>query len=40
VQTEEAERLGLFRASFTCEDGELFWGNDRFDEALRWATKL
>ena len=40
AQTEEAERLGLFGApSFTCEDGELFWGNDRLEQALRWATK-
>jgi 2-hydroxychromene-2-carboxylate isomerase len=41
AQTEEAERLGIFGApSFTCADGELFWGNDRLEQALRWATKL
>jgi 2-hydroxychromene-2-carboxylate isomerase len=37
-ETEEAERLGLFGApSFTTADGELFWGNDRLEQALRWA---
>jgi 2-hydroxychromene-2-carboxylate isomerase len=38
TETEEAERLGLFGApSFTTTDGELFWGNDRLEQALRWA---
>jgi len=38
VQTEEAQRLGVFGApTFTTADGELFWGNDRLDAALRWA---
>jgi 2-hydroxychromene-2-carboxylate isomerase len=38
AQTEEAERLGIFGApSFTTADGELFWGNDRLEQALRWA---
>jgi 2-hydroxychromene-2-carboxylate isomerase len=37
-QTEEAQRLGIFGApSFTTEDGELFWGNDRLERALAWA---
>jgi 2-hydroxychromene-2-carboxylate isomerase len=40
-ETEEAQRLGLFGApSFTCADGELFWGNDRLEPALRWARRL
>ena len=39
AQTEEAQGLGLFGApSFTTEDGELFWGNDRLEAALRWAS--
>jgi 2-hydroxychromene-2-carboxylate isomerase len=39
-ETEEAERLGIFGApSFTTADGELFWGNDRLEQALRWARK-
>ena len=38
TQTEQAQRLGLFGApSFTTADGELFWGNDRLEPALRWA---
>jgi 2-hydroxychromene-2-carboxylate isomerase len=37
-QTEEAERRGLFGApSFVTADGEIFWGNDRLERALRWA---
>jgi 2-hydroxychromene-2-carboxylate isomerase len=40
-ETEEAQRLGLFGApSFVCADGELFWGNDRLESALRWARRL
>jgi 2-hydroxychromene-2-carboxylate isomerase len=40
-ETEEAQRRGLFGApSFVCADGELFWGNDRLEQALRWATNL
>ena len=38
AQTEEAQRLGVFGApTFTTADGELFWGNDRLQPALRWA---
>ena len=37
-QTEEARRLAVFGApSFTTSDGELFWGNDRLEQALHWA---
>ena len=40
VQTEEAQRLGLFGApSFSTADGELFWGNDRLEQALAWAKR-
>jgi len=39
-QTEEAQRLGIFGApSFMTADGELFWGNDRLERALRWARQ-
>ncbi|OKL44909.1 2-hydroxychromene-2-carboxylate isomerase [Pseudovibrio exalbescens] len=35
AEVAEAERLGIFGApSFVTEHGELFWGNDRLDEAL------
>lgn len=38
--TEQAQALGLFGApSFLTEDGELFWGNDRLEQALDWAKK-
>jgi 2-hydroxychromene-2-carboxylate isomerase len=40
AQTDEAQRLGLFGApSFTTADGELFWGNDRLEAALRWTKR-
>ena len=40
AQTEEAQQRGLFGApSFTTADGELFWGNDRLEAALRWASR-
>ena len=38
-QTEEATARGLFGApSFTVGD-ELFWGNDRLEDAIAWAAK-
>jgi 2-hydroxychromene-2-carboxylate isomerase len=38
--TEDAQRLGIFGApSFISEDGELFWGNDRLEQALAWAKR-
>ncbi len=39
AQTEEAAHRGIFGApSFVAEDGELFWGHDRIEEALIWAA--
>ena len=39
AETEEAQQLGIFGApSFVCADRELFWGNDRLEQALRWAN--
>ncbi|MEZ5938821.1 MAG: 2-hydroxychromene-2-carboxylate isomerase [Hyphomonadaceae bacterium] len=36
-ETETAADLGLFGApSFVCPDGEVFWGNDRLEDALDW----
>jgi 2-hydroxychromene-2-carboxylate isomerase len=37
AQTEEAIRLGLFGAPSFVVDGELFWGNDRLEQAIEWA---
>jgi 2-hydroxychromene-2-carboxylate isomerase len=40
AQVEEAQQLGIFGApSFTTADGELFWGNDRLEQALLWAKR-
>jgi len=39
-ETAEAQRLGIFGApSFVTASGELFWGNDRLEQALRWAER-
>ena len=36
-ETDEAGRLGIFGAPMlVTSDGELFWGNDRLEEALDW----
>lgn len=36
---EEAKSRGLFGSpTFIAEDGELFWGNDRLEQALDWAV--
>ncbi|HEX4411768.1 MAG TPA: 2-hydroxychromene-2-carboxylate isomerase [Xanthobacteraceae bacterium] len=41
TQTEDAARYNIFGApSFTTSDGELFWGNDRLEQALAWARRL
>ena len=38
AQTEEARSRGVFGApTFFAEDGEMFWGNDRLEQALAWA---
>jgi 2-hydroxychromene-2-carboxylate isomerase len=38
--SDRAAALGLFGApSFVCADGELFWGNDRLEDALDWARR-
>jgi 2-hydroxychromene-2-carboxylate isomerase len=39
--TEEAISIGIFGApTFRAGDGELFWGDDRLDRAIKWATGL
>lgn len=36
--TAEAQKRGFFGApTFTLPNGEMFWGNDRLEQALRWA---
>jgi 2-hydroxychromene-2-carboxylate isomerase len=40
-RTADASARGIFGApSFLAPDGELFWGDDRLDSALRWAAEL
>lgn len=38
-QTSEAARLGIFGAPTLHVGGELFWGNDRLEAALAWASR-
>jgi 2-hydroxychromene-2-carboxylate isomerase len=38
-QTEEARRRGLFGAPTFFVGTEMFWGNDRLDDALAWACE-
>lgn len=39
-ETQVAQTHGIFGApSFVTADGELFWGNDRLERALTWATR-
>lgn len=40
AQTEEASRLGIFGAPSFVVNGELFWGNDRLEDALSWTVEL
>ena len=37
-QTETAAERGIFGAPSWVVAGELFWGNDRLEEAIAWAT--
>lgn len=38
AQTDEAMRLGIFGAPMVVVGEELFWGNDRLEDALGWAV--
>ena len=37
AQTERAQALGIFGAPTFLVDSELFWGNDRLEDAIAWA---
>lgn len=39
TETEEAQRLGIFGAPSFMAGGELFWGNDRLEQALDFAKR-
>jgi 2-hydroxychromene-2-carboxylate isomerase len=36
LATEEAKSLGVFGSPTFVVDGEVFWGDDRVDDAIRW----
>lgn len=39
MQTAKAAEIGIYGApSYITADGELFWGNDRLEQALDWAS--
>ncbi len=38
-QTEQAMALGIFGAPSFIVKGELFWGNDRLEQAVAWASR-
>ena len=38
-QTQQAIELGLFGSPSFIVNGELFWGDDRLEEALKWAGR-
>lgn len=40
AQTEKAGALGIFGApTFVTQDGEMFWGDDRLEQALAWSLR-
>ncbi|CDX38347.1 DsbA oxidoreductase [Mesorhizobium sp. ORS 3359] len=38
--TEQAKALGIFGSPNFVVDGELFWGDDRLDDAIRWDRQI
>ena len=38
-QVDQARHLGLFGAPTFFVDGEMFWGNDRLEDALEWTRR-
>ena len=38
-QTERAKQAGIFGSPSFIVDGELFWGDDRLEDAINWASK-
>lgn len=37
--TDEARQAGIFGSPSFVVDGELFWGDDRLDDAVQWARR-
>jgi 2-hydroxychromene-2-carboxylate isomerase len=40
ADTEEAMAIGVFGSPTFVVAGEVFWGDDRLDDALRWAERI
>ena len=38
-RTEQARQLGIFGAPSFTVNGELFWGDDRLEDAIEWAAR-
>ena len=38
-QTDSAKQAGIFGSPSFIVDGELFWGDDRLEDAINWASK-
>jgi len=39
AETKSARELGIFGSPSFVVDGELFWGDDRLQDALDWASR-
>mgnify|MGYP003349195831 FL=1 len=39
ANTDEARRLGVFGSPTFAVDGELFWGDDRLEDAIKWFRR-
>ena len=39
IATEEAMSIGVFGSPTFAVRGEIFWGDDRLDDALEWASR-
>ncbi|TIU75883.1 MAG: 2-hydroxychromene-2-carboxylate isomerase, partial [Mesorhizobium sp.] len=37
---EQAKALGIFGSPSFVFDGELFWGDDRLEDAMRWLKQM
>ena len=37
-ETDAARSFGVFGSPSFIVDGELFWGDDRLEEAIKWAA--
>ncbi len=38
-ETREAKHLGIFGSPTFAVGSEIFWGDDRLDDAIRWAKE-